>query len=269
MPLSLFPSGYQLRQETLPLLPAGSEPISILHISDLHMVSSDRRQQQWLKSLSEIRPDFVIGTGDYLGGEHYEALFDSLENLFHFPGAYVLGSNDYYAPSFKSPHRYLLKDSRTSHKKRLDTAKLKTKFSQHWTNLTHRKVNVVINGTNVELRGTDDAHLELDTYVSVSGPKNGDVAIGVTHAPYRRIIDAMEGDGVDMIFAGHTHGGQWCLPGGRALVTNCDLAPEHARGVSRHGNALLEVCAGSGASPFAPLRLFCPPEAALLTLTSR
>lgn len=251
------------------MLPPGKEPISILHISDLHMTSRDRRQQRWLRTLSQTKPDFVIGTGDYLGGNHFDALFSALENLFTIPGAFVLGSNDYYAPSFKSPHRYLLKDSRTSHKIELDSERLKTKFSQHWSDLTHRKIHVTIKGVDVELRGTDDAHLDRDSYASVSGKKQGELAIGVTHAPYQRILNAMQADDLDLIFAGHTHGGQWCLPGGRALVSNCDLAPAFARGVSAFGTTALEVCAGSGTSPYAPLRLFCPPEAALITLISR
>ena len=57
-----------------------------------------------------------------------------------------------------------------------------------------------------------------------------DVAIGVTHAPYRRVIDAMAYDGHDLIIAGHTHGGQVCVPFYGALVTNCDLDTRRAKG---------------------------------------
>lgn len=265
MPLSLF-GGYHVRNEELRLLPSGHSPFSILHISDLHMVKGDRRQQKWLASLHHLQPDFVIGTGDYLGGKELDPLFSALEHLFAIPGAFVLGSNDYYAPSFKSPHRYLLKDSRTSLKEQLPTEALTQEFSKHWSNLTHIKTTLSIKGTKVELRGTDDAHLERDDYAHVRGKAAAELSIGVTHAPYRRILDAMENDGVDLVFAGHTHGGQWCLPGGRALVTNCDLPARFARGIHRHGRTTVEICAGSGTSPYAPLRLFCPPEAALITL---
>ena len=61
-----------------------------------------------------------------------------------------------------------------------------------------------------------------------------DVAIGVTHAPYRRVIDAMTYDGHDLIMAGHTHGGQVCVPFYGALVTNCDLDTRRAKGLSQH-----------------------------------
>ena len=49
------------------------------------------------------------------------------------------------------------------------------------------------------------------------------LTLGVTHAPYRRVLDRFTDLGADMIFAGHTHGGQVCVPGYGALVTNCDL----------------------------------------------
>ena len=80
------------------------------------------------------------------------------------------------------------------------------------------------------------------------------------------------------MLAGHTHGGQVCLPGGRALVTNCDLEPARVKGLHRHpadsvpdepGSSWLHVSAGLGTSPYAQVRLSCRPEATLLTLTAR
>ena len=56
----------------------------------------------------------------------------------------------------------------------------------------------------------------------------------MTHAPYRRVIDAMAYDGHDLIMAGHTHGGQVCVPFYGALVTNCDLDARRAKGLSQH-----------------------------------
>ena len=120
-----------------------------------------------------------------------------------------------------------------------------------------------------------DAHVEQDHYAAVSGPIDRgecDVAIGVTHSPYHRVLDAMTRDGHDLIFTGHTHGGQICVPGYGALVTNCDLDRRRAKGLSRYltgdREAWLHVSAGLGTSPYAPIRVACPPEATRLTLTS-
>ena len=54
--------------------------------------------------------------------------------------------------------------------------------------------------------------------------------IGVAHAPYLRVLDQYARDGYDITFAGHTHGGQVCLPFKGAIVTNCDLDTEPRQG---------------------------------------
>ena len=125
----------------------------------------------------------------------------------------------------------------------------------------------------IDVRGTDDAHLELDDYSQVSGKPYGDISIGVTHAPYQRVLDGMQKDSLDLIFAGHTHGGQVRLPwfgGSRSLTTNCDLPNWRSRGLTKVENEpWLNVSAGMGYSPFAPIRIFCPSEVSLVTLISK
>ena len=88
---------------------------------------------------------------------------------------------------------------------------------------------------------------------------------------------AFADDGAHLVLAGHTHGGQVCLPslnprGGPALVTNSDLPAAKAKGLhtlmGAGGNTTwVHVSAGIGTSAKAPIRFFCPPEASLLTLT--
>jgi predicted MPP superfamily phosphohydrolase len=144
-----------------------------------------------------------------------------------------------------------------------------------WLNLNQRKLITLINGITIEARGTDDAHLKRDNYEAVSGKRNPDaqLSIGVTHAPYVRLLDAMHKDNLDLIIAGHTHGGQVRLPlpnflgGSRALTTNCDLPTWRARGLSKVADQpWLHVSAGIGTNPFTPFRLASPPEATLITL---
>ena len=134
-----------------------------------------------------------------------------------------------------------------------------------------------------------DAHADDDAFpepVAAGGSSAAVVKIGVTHAPYQRVLDQMVTDGAQLILAGHTHGGQLCLPGYGALVSNCDLPPAQASGLStwpasfkaihkgtasasEDGQAYLHVSAGLGTSPFTPVRTACRPEATLLTLTAR
>src|SRR5690606_21844747 len=104
---------FRVRRVTVPLLPPGQRPVRVLHISDLHLTPSQRTKQAWVRSLAELEPDLVSNTGDNVGHEQALApLLDVLGPLMDVPGAFVMGSNDYYAPSFKNPARYLLKDAR-------------------------------------------------------------------------------------------------------------------------------------------------------------
>ena len=267
---------YQLRQESLPLLPSGTGQIRILHFSDLHLTPSRKREIADIKSWAALKPDLVISTGDFLAHrDGVEVALNALNELLDIPGLYVFGSNDYYGPRFKNPLSYLKSDDgerRVGEK--LPIEKFDSELKKRgWINLNNSRSSIKINGITIEARGTDDAHLELDDYQKVVGKASGDISIGVTHAPYKRVLDAMEQDGLDLIFAGHTHGGQVRLPwfgGSRSLTTNCDLPNWRSRGLTREeSQPWLNVSAGMGFSPFAPLRILCPPEVSLIWLTSK
>ena len=278
-------ASYRLRRVTVPMLESGQPDLRILHLSDLHMTPSRHRLQDWVASLAELRPDVVVVTGDFLSHrEAVDPVLSALDPLLDTPGAFVLGSNDYYAPRPINPFSYLAGPS-DLHPDRpeLPWPDLVARLtSAGWAHLPNASTAIEAGGRVVEIRGVDDPHIERDDYASVSGsPRDdADIAIGVAHAPYLRVVDAMAADGVDLMLAGHTHGGQVRVPGLGALVTNCDLDRGRARGLSQHERPLMEfaphdrpdmwlhVSAGLGTSPYAPIRFACPPEATLLTLTS-
>ena len=273
---------FRLRRFTVPVLPTGARDVRVLHLSDIHMTPGRTKRQRWLTELSGLEPDLVVDTGDNLA--HPEAVpfvLQSLGRLLDVPGVYVWGSNDYSAPVFKNPMRYLTQRGKTPKQpepeRELPWVDLGEAFSRRgWTDLTHTTTTIEIEGVRLGFRGTDDAHLGRDHYAEVAGPVDRsavDVAIGVTHAPYRRVIDAMTADGLELVLAGHTHGGQVAVPGYGALVTNCDLDAARVKGLSTNSagghTSWMHVSAGLGTSPYAPVRLACPPEATLLTLTAR
>ena len=268
--------GYRLREATLPVLPSGHASIRVLHFSDLHLTPSRRKEIADIKSFASLKPDLVISTGDFLAHSGaVPVVLDALLPLLSLPGVFVFGSNDYFAPKVKNPLGYLRKD----HGKRvlgneLPYDELRDGLTRAgWKDLNHARAELTINGVHIEFRGTDDAHLNRDVYSKVAGsPRDCDLAVGVTHAPYLRIIEAMSKDQLDVIFAGHTHGGQVRLPwpgGSKALTTNCDLPNWRARGVTHvKGEPWLNVSAGMGTSPFARIRVASPPEVSLITLES-
>jgi predicted MPP superfamily phosphohydrolase len=274
---------FALRRVEVPVLPPGSAPLRVLHLSDLHLTPSQRRKREWLRSLADLRPDLVVNTGDNLA--HMGAvpvLLDALGPLLDVPGVFVMGSNDYFAPSTRNPVRYLLPDDgrRNTHTPQLPWRRLKQELCEAgWLDLDNRRDVLTVNGLRVSFAGVDDPHLSYDDLGAVAGraDADADLRIGVAHAPYLRVLHAFARDGYDLLLAGHTHGGQLCLPGGRALVTNCDLEPARARGLHRHpassrpgdpGSSWLHVSAGAGTSPYAPVRFACRPEATVLTLVA-
>ena len=273
---------FTLRRFSVPVLPAGSRPLRVLHLSDLHAVPRQRAKLEWVRRLADLEPDLVVSTGDHLAHqEAVPAVLAAHAGLLALPGVFVLGSNDYFAPRLKNPARYLLPlRGLPVTGTRLPTSALVDGFTASgWLDLTNRRGKLDVQGHLLEFVGVDDPHLGFDRYGRVAGPPDAASAltVGVTHAPYRRVLDAMTADGAGLVLAGHTHGGQLCVPGLGALVTNCDLPRRQARGVSRWpaaaagsggGQAWLHVCAGLGTNPYTPVRFACRPEATLLTLTA-
>ena len=196
------------------------------------------------------------------------------------PGVFVFGSNDYFEPSLRNPFGYLLPDTGKRHTDvpQLPWPDLRDSFAAAgWADLTNRRDTVKVGDLTFAFAGVDDPHLGYDRLDDVAGPADADadVRLGVAHAPYLRVLDRFAEDGYDAVLAGHTHGGQVCLPGVGALTTNCDLEPARAKGLHRHpadsrpgdpGSSWLHVSAGIGTSPYARIRVACRPEATLLTL---
>ncbi len=288
-----------------------SKPLRALHLSDIHLVPWQHRRIKWIQSLAQTQPDFLILTGDQLASKRaVEPLLEALSPFEGIPGAFVYGSNDYFGPAPKNPFVYLFRDHSTPHEPHanlveLPWQKMTAEFeARGWINLNNARATVNVNGWNVDLVGVDDPHIGRDQFPEASGDESGsgdvsgsgdgavsgndngaNLKIGLVHAPYQRSLDEMVADGCTAIFAGHTHGGQVCLPAMGALVTNCDLDREYASGLFQwpptgkeiiHGDgtvptgmesyptAWVNVTTGLGTSPFTPVRVACRPEAVLV-----
>lgn len=247
---------------TLPSLPS----FKILHVSDIHFAPGQSRKAGFLRELAATKPDLIVNTGDNLGHRNaISPLLNALEPLLGYPGVFVHGSNDYFAPKLKNPARYLMGPSKLdSEPEPLDTDRLTAEFEgAGWKNLNNSSAELEIANRKLVFAGLDDPHIGRDNPESLPG---GEVDIALVHAPYMKALDQLSSKSPALILAGHTHGGQICLPGGRALVTNCDLPTDRARGISEHGESILHVSGGLGCSLFAPVRLFCPPSATLLSV---
>jgi len=273
---------FALRRFEVPVLPAGADPLRVLHISDVHLTPGRHRLLSWIRSLDALDPDLVVNTGDSIAhAQAVQPLLDALGPLLDRPGVFVFGSNDLYSPIPKNPFRYLLDvgdRDRRRHVPDLPWAELGAGMAAAgWMDANNQRGRIKAGRLDIEVGGVHDSHIHRDRYSYIAGPADpsADLRLGVMHSPEPRVMDQFAADGYDLLLAGHTHGGQVCLPGYGTIVTNCGIDQARASGLHRHPSyggqdrPWLHVSAGLGTSPWAPLRLCCRPEATLLTLVPR
>nr|WP_221308855.1 metallophosphoesterase [Nocardiopsis mwathae] len=268
---------FRLRHYEIPLLEEGARRLRVLHLSDAHLTPGRRMLMDWVRGLDDYRPDLVVNTGDSLA--HPDAVgpfIDALGPLLDRPGAFVFGSNDLYSPTFKNPARYLWRDSKTDYGERaepdLPWQELGAAMSASgWLDLNNGTGRLKAGEADIAFGGVHDSHIGLDRYDAIAGPAapDADVRVGVLHSPEPANLDRFESDGYDLLLAGHTHGGQICMPFYGTLVTNCGIDRTRAWGLNRYGRSWLHVSGGLGTSPYAPVRFCCRPEASLIDLVAR
>jgi predicted MPP superfamily phosphohydrolase len=266
-------NAFVMREVTMPVLSPGSTPLRVLHLSDLHMLPNQRHKQSWVRELARWEPDLVVNTGDNLSHpKAVPAVVQALGDLLSVPGVFVFGSNDYFAPRMKNPASYLFKPEARVHGEPLPWQDLRAAFTERgWLDMTHTRREFEVNGLTIAAAGVDDPHIKRDRYDTIAGAASpaANLRLGLTHSPEPRVLDRFADDGYQLVMAGHTHGGQLCVPFYGALVTNCGLDRSRVKGPSQWGvNMGLYVSAGIGTSPFAPVRFCCRPEATLLTLVA-
>ncbi len=281
---------FELKQVTAPVLEPGTfadpeESFHILHVSDLHMLAGQKRKQEWVAGLNSLDFDLVVNTGDNLGeASGVPGVLRALDPLLNHPGVFVFGSNDYFGPKPVNPFIYLLGKKRKPSEEELPWKGMRAAFIERgWNDATHRHVDFSIDPRpqsvwgrsgkfNVSIAGVDDPHHELDDFSAIAGGPHpdADLAIGLTHSPEPEVLDKFAAEGYQLVLAGHTHGGQLCLPGGKSIVTNCGIDRTRARGLSRWTERMwLHVSNGLGNSKYVPFRTFCRPSATLIHVVER
>ena len=256
---------YRLQRHRLPVLPAGAAPLTVLHLSDLHMLHRDAGKAAFLAGLP--RPDVLVVTGDFLGEpEAVETVARALRPLRGRLASWaVLGSNDYYAPR---PLNYLWYFRRGRPRRRAVRSRtgdlLATLEADGWEHLRNRRTTLEAGGARLEVLGLDDPHIQRHDLRAALREDPSAVGVAVVHSP----DPAPELAALDyrLILTGHTHGGQVRMPFVGALVTNGQMPTRLAMGLVRVGPALMHVSPGLGTSKYAPFRFLCRPEATLLEL---
>ncbi|WP_082121201.1 metallophosphoesterase [Corynebacterium uterequi] len=267
---------FELKKVELPILEPGvlgGGEFRLLHVSDLHMIPGQDVKIAWVSALDALEPDLVINTGDNLSDARaVPSVLAALGPLLSRPGAFVFGTNDYWAPRPTNPIPYLFGRKRKPSKQPLPWRDMRAAFVERgWHDATHQRVEFKAGGLRLAIAGVDDPHHDLDDYSTIAGAPNAaaDLSLALTHSPEPRVLTLFERDGYQLSLSGHTHGGQLCLPGSRAIVTNCGIDRARVQGLHRFDSMWMHVSNGLGTSKFVPFRLFCRPSATLLRITER
>ena len=207
---------------------------------------------------------------------------DALGPLLDVPGVFVLGSNDYFAPTLRNPLRYLLPDNgkRHTHTPQLPWPELKRHVHRPrgWLDLTNRRGSLRVGDLDLAFAGVDDPHLSYDRLDDGRRAGRRRRPTCASPSPTRRTCGCSTGSRPTArtpCSPGHTHGGQVLLPGARRA--DHQLRPRAAPGPGActatrptprpgdPGSAWLHVSAGLGTNPYVRVRVACRPEATLLT----
>jgi len=247
-------------------LPEALNGLRIVHLSDIHV------DRTWMPAWTELHrwlaespPDLICITGDWVDkkSDHRPAmpmLERFLSGLKSRLGVWgILGNHD------------------------TDLLPLRAGESPVHTLFNQRMV-LEHNGARLEMIGLHGVHPSdspdgVLTTLAARAPASpiptttgmGDagalatrpVRIALSHFPSHALKLAEHG--VEIVLAGHTHGGQVCLPGGIPLMTHDPLPRRFARGAHRIGETWLITSRGCGFSKY-PIRVFCPAEAIELVL---
>lgn len=230
-------------------LPTSFHNFKILHLSDMHLDIDPIMPDLIIEHLQDISFDLCVITGDFrllTQGKYERSMFDIEKIRPHLDcshGVYaILGNHD-----FIEMVPYLEKiDIRV---------------------LLNESARIELNGHSFGLAGVDDPHFYglHDLLRAVEGIANEDVKILLAHSP--ELYKSAESLGFDLYLAGHTHGGQICLPGKIPIYLNASCPRKFAvkRWIYKtmHGY----TSSGTGSSGI-PVRLFCPPEITIHTLLS-
>ena len=230
----------------LPLLPRGFEGATILLITDIHSgpFLSRRALQKAFDRLLALEPDLVLLGGDLATtlvadvAAHLE-VYRTLEAPL---GVFaVLGNHDHYTR---------------------EPARLRTLLEKNGIRVLHNE-SVVLEraGGRIVLAGIDDLYKGTPDLDAALGSANGLPVVLLSHNP-DVVFDASR-RGVPLVLSGHTHGGQFRIPGLPVMVRQSRYRLDEGRYTI--GGTELIVSRGLGVNGV-PLRVACPPEAVRITL---
>ena len=212
-----------------PNLPKAFDGFTILHLSDLHLDGMKGLEDRILRTLDNREVDLCVLTGDY-------------RTALHGLHKHIINGLKYIIDGIKSRHGFI--------------GILGNHDGCHMVNpMEHIGIQMLINSTclihqngeRIQFAGTDDVHYYYtDQALHTLEHAEDEFTIALIHSP--ELYDMAAQMGVDLYLCGHTHAGQVCLPGGKALLTHLNRGRQFYRGHWRYQDMQGFTHAGIGTS---------------------
>lgn len=230
-------------------------PLRLLHISDLHFEGASPREAALLAAVEHLRPDLIVITGDYLS---LSSVYDpaaqagarAILSRLHAPlGVYAItGSPPVDVPGI--------------------VPDIFAGLPIHWLENVHTSITWGPNTLYIlGVRCTTNEAVDAEALRQVrQAVPSGAPTLLLHHPP--DLMPQATGLGITLYLAGHTHGGQLCLPGYGALTTSSKWGKRYEAGRYQENGTTLYVSRGLGLEGLgAPRARFCaPPEIVLWEL---
>jgi hypothetical protein len=230
-------------------MPNPGRPLRIAHVSDLHVERATRRERSLPALVAGLEPDLIVLTGDFLSTSYNDdpramadlrsllAQLDAPGGIYAVWGTFHVDLPALLRPILEELGIVVLED---------DAREIEVRGRRLWIMGVNCHQDVVTDGASLRAR--------------LVGAPPGATTVLLYHTP--DLMPQAAELGVDLYLAGHTHGGQWRLPGFGAILTSSSHGKRYEGGAYCEGRTYLYVSRGLGMEGFgAPrARFFCPPE---------
>lgn len=219
------------------------EGFKIVQISDFHNENFGRNNDNLLNLIKNQNPDIIVITGDLVDSNHtnIKRALEFTQTLQEIcPTYYVTGNHEYW----------------------LSEKYLEILFTGLKSNgiiiLENQCVNIDKGDSSFLLVGLDDRNLADNTLANILQDHKDEYTVVLAHEP--QYISNYSGEKVDLVMAGHAHGGQFRLPFiGGVIAPNQGFNPKYTSGEYKVNDTVMIVNRGLGNS-IIPIRLFNYPE---------
>jgi predicted MPP superfamily phosphohydrolase len=238
--------------------------IRVVQISDIHLKAKgadfvtgksapalSARERNLIEQVNALKPDILFITGDFFSDRQEDELDAELEALVVLIRGFKTTTGIYgIAGNYDAP---------------LYNKKIKQKFRDAGIDILANESRVVAlpNGRILYLAGIDDSSNRRANRMAFRNIPSDVPVVMLAHDPLN--FDMAIDSGVNLMLAGHTHGGQICIPFLTKKSASANKSP-YMRGLFTSGKTKMYVNRGIGMTRI-PARFLCRPEITLFTIT--